>query len=73
MTYEVALILTVDADSSAEAAETAYRWCIDTELEAPTLLVLPAQADGLGGALFDQVAALPNVVRVDLADTEDSR
>ena len=73
MTYEVALILTVEADSPAEAAETAYRWCTDTELEAPTLLVLSAPADGLGGRLFAQVAALPNVVRVDLADTEDSR
>lgn len=72
MTYEVALILTVDADGPAGAAETAYRWCTDTELEAPTLLVLPAQADGWGGLLFDQVAALPNVVRVDLSESEDS-
>ncbi len=73
MTYEVALILTVEADSPAEAAETDYRWCTDTELELRTLLVLPAPAEALGGLLFDQVAALPNVVRVDLADTEDSR
>jgi hypothetical protein len=70
MTYEVALILTVDADSPTEAAETAYCWCTDTELESPTLLVLPALADGFGGMLFDQVEALPNVIRVSLSESE---
>ena len=72
MTYHVALILIVEADSPAEAAETAYRWCTDTEPAAPTLLVLSVPADGGGGMLFDQVEALPNVVRVNLAETEDS-
>lgn len=36
MTYHVALVLVIEADSAAEAAETAYRWCTDSELGADT-------------------------------------
>ena len=63
MTYHVALILIVVADSPAEAAEMAYRWCTDTELGTDTEFhVLEAIGDGEGDCpLLTAVETVPGV------------
>jgi hypothetical protein len=66
VTYHVALILTLDADSPAEAAETAYRWLTDGELGADTEYhVLAAKDDDEACPLMAAVEAVPGVAVID--------
>lgn len=68
-TYQVCLVLTVDATSPEEAAEIAYGWCTDTELTPPVMLVREGEDNEAG--IFADVQKLPGVVSVDLSEDEE--
>ena len=64
--YHVALVLIIEADTPAEAAETAYRWCTDSELGADTEFhVVEAGEPDEHCPLLGAVAAVPGVAVFD--------